>query len=322
MKNVQITKSIKDPESEGVFYRLLCLTGENKGTSYYLKGDRLILGREKEADIPVLDIQCSKHHAELKKIGQNYIITDLGSKNGLFINEERIIQKSLLNDDRLIVGRTVFKYNIISVTPKITKLKLIPQEPSEEEIQPATAPKKRMNKMLLLIIGALAIFFLLPGQPKKGVAVKKEEKEIKGDTLEQEFKSFTAPATSESEKEIKEKIAGSIQRGLRELRENNYFRAIQDFNMALIMQPNHPMASFYLSKTKQALNEEIALNFLRGKREEEALKYDAAIVTNCAIVSLLQGYETDERYLEAKANIVRYEEQLGLEKGETKCTEK
>lgn len=92
--------------------------------------------------------------------------------------------------------------------------------------------------------------------------------------------------------------------------------------MALILHPNHSRSSFYLSKTKGALDDEISLNFLRARRETLALKYQGAIVSYCQVINLLEGYDSDERFVEAKEQIEILEEKLGLEKGATKCTEK
>ncbi len=282
------------------------------------------MGRAKEADISVLDVQSSRLHAELKKLGEEYIVTDIGSRNGLFINDERIVQKKLSDGDKLIIGKTVYKYDVIKVAENLRTLIGI-QKTAKEEPEPDLKAKKPLNKKLLIALGLVALFLLVPDSDKK-VTVKTDalEKGLAGkdDSLEKEFKAFASTEDEAAIKESKEKLSSAIQRGLRELRENNYFRAIQEFNMALIIEPNQPMASYYLSKTKQALDEEIALNFLRGRREADALKYQAAIVSNCAVISLLGGYESDERYKEAKDNIEQYEEKIGLEKGETKCSEK
>jgi len=324
MKNVQISKSLKNPETPGVFYRLLCLSGENKGTAYFLKGDRVVLGRAKEADISVLDIQSSRLHAELKKLGEEYIVTDIGSRNGLFINDERIVQRHLSDGDKLIIGKTVYKYDVIKVAENLRTLIGI-QKTNKDQPEPDLKAKKPLNKKLLIALGIVALFLLIPDSDKKvGGKTDALEKGLAGkdDSLEKEFKAFASTDDEAAIKEAKEKLGSAIQRGLRELRENNYFRAIQEFNMALIIEPNQPMASYYLSKTKQALDEEIALNFLRGRREADALKYQAAIVSNCAVITLLGGYESDDRYKEAKDNIEQYEEKIGLEKGETKCSEK
>jgi hypothetical protein len=249
----------------------------------------------------------------------------LGSRNGIFINDERVVQKHLAGGDHLIIGKTVYKYDVIKVEDTLASILGVQKTPEVEEPTPDITAKKPLNKKLLIGIGIVALLLLLPEEGKK-VAPKTDVTEKGGapkdESLEKEFKGFGTTEDEAAIKESKEKLSSAIQRGLRELRENIYFRAIQEFNMALIIEPNHPMASYYLSKTKQSLDEEIALNFLRGRREADSLKYQAAIVSNCAIISLLEGYESDERFKEAKDNIEQFEEKIGLEKGETKCSEK
>ena len=47
------------------------------------------------------------------------------------------------------------------------------------------------------------------------------------------------------------------QRGLREAREGNYFRAINEFNLALILSPNNSRARFYISQVDTMIKNEI-----------------------------------------------------------------
>lgn len=74
-------------------------------------------------------------------------------------------------------------------------------------------------------------------------------------------------------KDVQAKIEEIIHRGLREMREGNYFRAMAEFNLALVMNPNNGRASFYMNKTKQALEREIEGNMIKARRDKEALKY-------------------------------------------------
>jgi len=278
-------------------------------------------------DIPVLDINSSKLHAEMKRIGSEYILTDLGSLNGVFINDERVLQRHMSTGDRLIIGKTVYKYDVIDVKEDLASLIGIKKEEEleeEEEIIPEKKEKKPLNKKLLIGIGVLAVLFLFDTDepaPKAKRRPASEDKKV-DDSIEKDFRSMLKKGESDADKEVKDKLAGAIHRGLRELREKNYFRAIQEFNMALILHPNHSRSSFYLSKTKGALDDEISLNFLRARRETLALKYQGAIVSYCQVINLLEGYDSDERFVEAKEQIEILEEKLGLEKGATKCTEK
>ena len=225
MSNVTIKKSFKGPERPGTYYRLLCLTGENKGFSYYLQGKRLVMGRGKEVDISVPDTKSSKIHAEICRVGDDYVLTDLGSLNGVFVNERRVIQGHLRNGDRLIIGKTVFRFDVINVKGDLKSFLGIEEkkksEETKEEIEPEGPKKKPLNKKLILGLIVLGALFLFDTEKP---AVKKREKKIKKDesAVERDFQSLLKKGSPSADKEVRDKLAGAIHRGLRELRETSY----------------------------------------------------------------------------------------------------
>jgi len=110
-----------------------------------------------------------------------------------------------------------------------------------------------------------------------------------------------------------------LHRGLREYREGNYFRAIEEFNLALILNPRSGRAAFYLEKSKQKLDEDIKAHFVRAKVAVDALKFDAAEVSYCSILRLLEKYPEDERYTKAKKELEDLIEKIGKKKDEVNC---
>jgi len=62
--------------------------GPAQGKVYDLNKDMVQLGRESE--IQVLDTSASRQHAEVFAVGDMYFIRDLGSRNGTFLNDERM----------------------------------------------------------------------------------------------------------------------------------------------------------------------------------------------------------------------------------------
>ena len=120
---------------------------------------------------------------------------------------------------------------------------------------------------------------------------------------------------------MKRKIGAIIHRGRREMRERNYFRAMEEFNLALVQDPNHGEARFLLNKTKQRLDDHIKLILEKGAQEEHSLKYTGAIKQYCQVLSLLRKYKNDgdKRYEQAAEKVEYLEQKLGFEKGEYKC---
>jgi len=71
-------------------YRLVVKAGGVIGTTYALEVPELYLGRDTQNDIVVPEAEVSRRHARLIRNGDVYIIEDLGSTNGTFINGKRL----------------------------------------------------------------------------------------------------------------------------------------------------------------------------------------------------------------------------------------
>lgn len=325
---VKISKELTLAKAEGDQFRLLCLTGKNKGTSYFLSGKRAVMGRGDEADVQVLDAKSSRAHAELQKVGTGYIVTDLGSQNGIVVNDLKVTQHKLIDNDKIIIGQTVYKYSVIPDKAKTDLVEVDDEEDEDTEDETVKEKKKKgkerekkSRKRNIMIIGALIlIYVLMSGEETKKVSKKPvSDPEDITDTLNSVYKE----QRKIEDKDTREKVQTFIHRGQREYREGNYFRAIEQLNLCLILAPNHGYCSFLLAKSKQRFDAMIGQHFDKAKIDVDALKYKSAMIEYCAVVKLLGEYKkagkSDIRLEEAEANIEFVEKKLGMDPGEHKC---
>ncbi|MFR1641038.1 MAG: FHA domain-containing protein, partial [Eggerthellaceae bacterium] len=79
--------------------------------TYDLAAARLLMGRESKNDIVVPDLNASRQHAELRLEPQGvWVITDLGSTNGTFVNDREVATQPLAEGDRITIGMTNFVF--------------------------------------------------------------------------------------------------------------------------------------------------------------------------------------------------------------------
>ena len=84
--------------------------GPGAPATLVLEGVELIVGRGADADIHLSHESLSRKHARLRRRGIEYIIDDLDSTNGVWINGIRVHSVTLCHGDTLQLGDLVFRY--------------------------------------------------------------------------------------------------------------------------------------------------------------------------------------------------------------------
>ncbi len=88
--------------------QLLVQQGPRAGQAFDLNKPVMTIGREAGNDIVLEDPQVSRHHARLTLQAGGYAIEDLGSTNGTFINEQRVMgARPIYPGDQLRLGDNV-----------------------------------------------------------------------------------------------------------------------------------------------------------------------------------------------------------------------
>lgn len=109
---MQQIEDLVTPSMEARRACLLVLHGAAIGRLHELKAGSIVLGRGDDVDIPVDDRAASRRHARIHSSAVGYVITDLRSTNGLYVNGRRIERHVLREGDRIqIGGRTVLEFS-------------------------------------------------------------------------------------------------------------------------------------------------------------------------------------------------------------------
>ncbi|HEV7644057.1 MAG TPA: GGDEF domain-containing protein [Pyrinomonadaceae bacterium] len=95
---------------------LVFLNGDSMSMSVPLEREEVIMGRALGADVRLNDFKVSRQHASITTIYEaekgetKYLLTDLDSKNGTFINGEKIDREWLHNGDKIGVGELLLRF--------------------------------------------------------------------------------------------------------------------------------------------------------------------------------------------------------------------
>jgi two-component system cell cycle response regulator len=98
---------------------LVFLSGELIAVPIPLDREEVILGRALEADVRINDTQVSRQHARItampteSRVSMEYVLNDLDSRNGTFVNGRRIRREKLENGDKITVGETILRFDLL-----------------------------------------------------------------------------------------------------------------------------------------------------------------------------------------------------------------
>jgi len=84
--------------------------GASAGRTFTVESEYMTIGRSPLSDIALDDESASGRHAEVRKQGERYVLTDLKSTNGTWVNGRLVKQIPLYTGDEIQVGQTLLRY--------------------------------------------------------------------------------------------------------------------------------------------------------------------------------------------------------------------
>jgi signal transduction histidine kinase len=91
---------------------LFVIQGRNRGSRYDLTNHEgaMSIGRDSGNFVQLDDNEVSRRHAEIRRIGETFVVGDLKSSNGTWLNSRKIERAELSSGDQIQVGRTILVY--------------------------------------------------------------------------------------------------------------------------------------------------------------------------------------------------------------------
>ena len=77
------------------------------------EGQSVTIGRKASNNVPIENLAVSGHHAKIDSVGEGFLLTDLQSKNGSFVNKELVSSHWLKDGDNILIGKhtLIFTYD-------------------------------------------------------------------------------------------------------------------------------------------------------------------------------------------------------------------
>ena len=163
-------------------FQFVMRSGPTPGATYSLEGDQLTIGRDSSNGVAINDAEVSRKHARLTFQGGKYILEDLGSTNGTFVNGQRLAGPAVLKSGDVVslgeqivlmydalsadAGATVISSRKSAATPVATSpapVQATPYAPPPNYSTPLVPAKRTNLTLIFIILGILVLICVCLG---------------------------------------------------------------------------------------------------------------------------------------------------------------
>ncbi len=124
------------------------------------RGQSISIGRRENNDIVIENLAVSGHHAKIDWTGNGFLLTDLKSKNGTFVNDQLAISHWLKDKDVITIGKHIIEF-------KYGEGEVQADEPEEAMGETMVMDTGKYRSMLAKNVSSMAS----QGQGQEGVGV-------------------------------------------------------------------------------------------------------------------------------------------------------
>ncbi len=108
LTEVEAAREPQEAEQNGI---LIVIYGQEMGRRVHIGTEPVIIGRSPKCHIHIDQESVSRNHCRIRFDGRDFLVRDLGSTNGTYVNDDLVQEEGRLrHGDQLKVGRTILKF--------------------------------------------------------------------------------------------------------------------------------------------------------------------------------------------------------------------
>jgi len=163
---------------------------------YPLLKESITIGR-KEGNIIVIDnLAVSSFHARIDVAGSDFILTDLQSTNGTFVNDKKVVSHKLIHGDNIIIGKHVLLF-VSTDTGKVEELAEASKIDMDKTMMLDTAKQKELLAKQKRPPEKIGVISFIDGSNLGDIELTKKLTKIgKADTSEIRLSGLLMPPTA------------------------------------------------------------------------------------------------------------------------------
>ncbi|MDO9267444.1 MAG: FHA domain-containing protein [Sulfurimonas sp.] len=294
--------STKDTPTASELYKLIVLQGPDRGKEFQLEpGREYVAGRADDCHIRMdaSDKTVSRQHARLTTNAGNIRIENLSAANPVQVKGKPVQTSVLKHKGQFRIGETLFVF-----------------EQTGGRASSATAPNKKILVFVGLGLACLMLLLMIfsggdekssqkeAGQKEIGAIPSDMQKASSGTQTTETIPGATvsdtpAPGTGVTVSPEDRKTADQhFRQGMFFYDTGNLSRAVDEWNRAVVLYPDHPDARVWFLRAEKELEEQVKTHYQNAMMHYKYMRYDDAAHEFRLVVELSRN-KTGDQYVNA-----------------------
>jgi pSer/pThr/pTyr-binding forkhead associated (FHA) protein len=135
-------------------FRVTMSFGGKPVKKYTFEQDLITIGRDADCEIMIENIGASRRHAQVERTPEGYVLSDLQSHNGTFVNGEKVFHHRLGETDEFFIGKYAFQFEALE--PVVASLAETPRQSAPSTSAPPEMTFRLDRSEIQRIIGLSA----------------------------------------------------------------------------------------------------------------------------------------------------------------------